>query len=72
MSLHDLAVQLHKSVQELTTGVPGMSLHELTIEWPAYWAADAELKQTMQKLEGSVSPEEFDQRFEQSMGGGEA
>jgi hypothetical protein len=36
--LHELALELGKTVRELTTGVPGMSAHELTVEWPAFYA----------------------------------
>ena len=37
MFLHELAERLHMTVQELTTGRPGMSAHELTIGWPCYF-----------------------------------
>ena len=39
MFLHELALELGMSVQEMTTGVPGMSAHELCVEWPCFFEA---------------------------------
>lgn len=35
--LPELALKMHKSIRELTTGEPGMSAHELCVVWPAYF-----------------------------------
>lgn len=61
--LHEFALEMGQSIQELTTGRPGMSLHELTILWPRYFAARNTLHKTLADAEGSVSPEEFDREF---------
>lgn len=47
MFLHELAMELGMSVQQLTTGRPGMPLSELTRDWPLFFkyqqrAADRE------------------------------
>jgi hypothetical protein len=34
-----------KSVRELTTGVPGMSAHELTVLWPAFMEVREEMRE---------------------------
>jgi hypothetical protein len=34
---HELALELGMSVQEMTTGVPGMTAHELTVAWPLFF-----------------------------------
>jgi len=34
--MHELALELGKTIQEMTTGEPGMSAHELIVEWPAF------------------------------------
>lgn len=36
--VHELALEMGKSVQEMTTGEPGMSARELTIDWPLFFA----------------------------------
>ena len=51
MFLHELALKMGKSVRELTTGEPGMSAHELCVEWPAYFKAEREVRE-------ALSPEE--------------
>ena len=43
--LFELAEKQGKSVQELCTGEPGMSAHELCVEWPAYYAAKNRIAQ---------------------------
>ncbi len=35
---HELALKLHMTVQELTTGRPGATAHELGVAWPEYYA----------------------------------
>lgn len=45
--LFELAIEMRKSVRELTTGEPGMSAHELCVEWPAYF----EVREQMQREE---------------------
>jgi hypothetical protein len=36
--LCEMAERLGKTIQEMTTGEPGMSAHELTVIWPEYLA----------------------------------
>ena len=38
ITLHELALRLGKTVQEMTSGEPGMSAHELCVGWPLYWS----------------------------------
>lgn len=45
--LHELALEMNKSIRELTTGEPGMSAHELCVLWPAYF----EVRQQMREEE---------------------
>lgn len=70
MFLFELALEMGKSVRELTTGVPGMSAYELCVEWPAYLEAREWLRGMQEKLEGTVSPEQFDADYARTMGGG--
>ena len=70
MFLAELALELKMPVGELGQR---MSNHELTVFWPCFFEARAELQRLQEKLEGSVSPEQFDAEFERSkptMGGG--
>lgn len=69
MFLFELALEMGKSVRELTTGEPGMSAHELTVLWPAYLEARGELQRIQEQLKDTQSPEQFDQEI-QTMGGG--
>lgn len=32
----ELALEMGKSIQEMTTGEPGMTAHELCVIWPTY------------------------------------
>jgi len=43
--LHELALEMGKSVRELTTGEPGMSAHELCVQWPAFFEARAQMRE---------------------------
>lgn len=43
--LHELALEMSKSVRELTTGEPGMSAHELCVLWPAYFEVRGEMRE---------------------------
>jgi hypothetical protein len=43
--LHELAEALGKTVQEMCTGEPGMSAHELTVGWPLYHAYKARTRE---------------------------
>lgn len=57
MFLHELALEMGKTVRELTTGIPGMSAHELTVEWPAFFRtrereADREQEKMKQRQRG--------------------
>jgi hypothetical protein len=36
--LHELALELGMTVQELTTGVPGATAFELSVAWPEFFA----------------------------------
>lgn len=45
--LHELALEMGKSVRELTSGEPGMSAHELCVLWPCYF----EVRERMRKAE---------------------
>ena len=36
MFQYELAEHLHMTVQEMTTGEPGLSAHDLTSGWPTY------------------------------------
>lgn len=67
MYLHELALELKMPVREMCER---MSAHELLIEWPAYLQARAELEAQQKALEGSVSPEQFDQEYVRTMSGG--
>lgn len=69
MSVHELALALGQTVRQMTTGEPGMSAHELLIEWPTFFAAKAKLEKIQQDLEGTVSPDEFEKQT-RTMGGG--
>jgi hypothetical protein len=42
--LAELALEMNKSVRELTTGEPGMSAHELCVFWPAFFEVRAEMR----------------------------
>lgn len=49
---HELALELGMTVQELTTGRPGASAHELAVAWPeffAYRAREAKREQNRQQ-----------------------
>jgi hypothetical protein len=37
MFLYELAETLGQTVQQMTTGRPGMSAHELCVGWPTYF-----------------------------------
>jgi hypothetical protein len=43
--LHELALKMGKSIRELTTGEPGMSAHELCVEWPEFFAARRQIQE---------------------------
>lgn len=45
--LHELALEMGKSIREMTTGEPGMSAHELCVLWPAFF----EVRQQIAKEE---------------------
>ena len=47
ISLHELALEMGKSIRELTTGEPGMSAHELCVEWPAFFAVRDEIREAL-------------------------
>ena len=51
--LHELALEMGKTVRELTTGEPGMSAHELSVEWPAFFEVRAEMRREAEEKEGS-------------------
>lgn len=51
MFLHELALEMGKSVREMTTGVPGMSAHELNVEWPAYFEARRQFNEIQEARE---------------------
>lgn len=50
--LHELALEMGKTVRELTTGEPGMSAHELCVEWPAFFAARRRMQIAEEKQAG--------------------
>jgi hypothetical protein len=50
--LHELALEMHKSIRELTTGEPGMSAHELCVLWPAFFEVRAEMRQEEEERAG--------------------
>lgn len=43
--LFELALEMKKSVRELTTGEAGMSAHELCVLWPAYFEVRREMQE---------------------------
>lgn len=43
--LHELALEMKKSIRELTTGEPGMSAHELCVLWPAFFEVRSEMRE---------------------------
>lgn len=51
MYLFELALEMRKSVREMTTGVPGMSAHELNVMWPCYFHVRAQEQAIMQERE---------------------
>ena len=66
MFLYELALELGMPVSEM---VSRMSAHELCVEWPAYLEARKWLRDMQEKLEGSVSPDQFNQQRRLTMGG---
>lgn len=42
--LHELALEMGKSIREMTTGEPGMSAHELCVEWPCFFESRARMR----------------------------
>ena len=46
--LFELALEMKKSVRELTTGEGGMSAHELCVEWPAFFEVRREMQEAEQ------------------------
>jgi len=50
--VHRLALQQGKSIRELEGGPPGMSAHELSIEWPLFFAAEARIAAHHAKQKG--------------------
>lgn len=42
--LHELALEMGKSIRELTTGEPGMSAHELCVEWPEFFEVRQQMR----------------------------
>ena len=70
MFLAELALELKMPVGELGQR---MSNYELTVFWPCFFEARNELQRKLEKLEGTVSPEQFDSEFDRTkptMGGG--
>jgi hypothetical protein len=44
---------MRKSVRELTTGEPGMSAHELCVEWPAYFEVRDQMRREEEEKRAS-------------------
>lgn len=70
MFLFELALEMGKSVRELTTGEPGMSAYELCVLWPCYLEMRSELERRQEQLKDTVSPDEFDRDHQRTLGGG--
>jgi hypothetical protein len=49
MFLYELAETLGMSVQQMTTGRPGMSAHELAVGWPTYFKFKARAQERAQE-----------------------
>jgi hypothetical protein len=47
--LCELALEMKKSIRELTTGEGGMSAHELCVIWPAYFEVRREMQEAERK-----------------------
>lgn len=64
MFLHDLAMELGMTVRQLTTGIPGCSAKELTVDWPLY------LKYREQEQKDADKGGATGRAFPKTMGGG--
>lgn len=49
MDVCELALEMGKSIRELTTGEPGMSAHELCVIWPTYRTMRQREQQTLRE-----------------------
>lgn len=51
--LHELALEMNKSIRELTTGEPGMSAHELCVLWPGFFEVRREMREAEEEKQAS-------------------